>query len=256
MNNQISEEKFSSIIKNLEPRWGLTLASFLPQNAREDISKLQTAILNRWDKCSEYDNIQTGFSFYIYDTSNLHCTHFTLKRSNPCSPIKRIDFVKSGTDLFELFKFINEIASEVQPFDGVLDKLEVKQNGIELILFGQCFSNKDIEYRSLLLKGLNDTLPDRFNLDIRKFDSDPTQFHKLHCCIGYVKRPHSIDFDNFKNEIEALKFDPIKFRLDKIQLIHHKYRSLAFPQHGIFTFPLGEKIKTTKEEFIMKLNLA
>lgn len=252
----ISTNVFSTIIKNLENRWGLTLVSFLAPKAQKEIEAIQSKLFDCCNVvCPVPRDERGGHSLKLYDLSNLHCTHLTLKRSNPCSPIKKKDFLKPGAELFELYDILNEVISELSSFEGVLDNFKIMQNGIELILFGQCSKNVDIENRCVLLSKLMEHLPIHFNLDPRKYEQDSSQFHKLHCSIGYVKRPQLINSKKFTKIVESLKFPPIAIKMEEIHLVHYRYRSLSYPQEGIVTFEIGRKSLLNKDEFAKKINI-
>jgi len=61
----ISEVEFSTIIKNLEHRWGLTLASFLPTEAQNQITNLQKELLYKFDICKKPPKSKGSEGFYF-----------------------------------------------------------------------------------------------------------------------------------------------------------------------------------------------
>jgi len=248
---------FVNIIKYMEKRWGLTLVSFVPSTTHDNIIQLQKEISHRWNKCSDTSNTLRNFYFEFYHPSHFHSTHLTLTRSDPCGPVKAFDFIKPNQRLFELFTIISEATSQIQKIEVKLDKLVLSsRDGIGLILLGQCSNEDSTRQRALLLKELNSALPRCFNLSMRDLDKERSQFHEVHTCIGFQKHQLPQEYDDFVKKINSIKFDPISFTLEEVTLVHHKFRTLVFPQEGLFTFPLGKEINIDESEFIQKINLA
>lgn len=247
---------FVNVLKYMEMRWGLTLVSFLPSTIHQNIVKLQKEISNLWIKCSEDRNSLRNFYFEFYHPSHLHCTHLTLMRSDPCGPVKSSEFVKPNQQLFELFNIISDITSKIQRIEVLFDRITLSsKDGIGLILLGQCNNEESIKQRVLLLKTLNLELPKHFSLSIRDWDDKRSKFHELHICIGFQKRQVPQEYDDFFREIRSIEFNPISVTLEEVSLVHHRFRTLAFPQEGIFIFPFGKRIEIDKDEFSRKLNL-
>lgn len=107
-----------------------------------------------------------------------------------------------------------------------------------------------------MLEQLKHSLPEMMNISSRSWDQDSSRFHEVHCAIGYIKRDLPIDTEIFQQEVRSIKFEPIVFLLDTITLVHHRFRSLMFPQEGIVHFTLGNEKVMQPAEFIRALNLA
>lgn len=248
-----NHDSIDAVVKNLEKRWGLTLVSFLPPEAQSQVIRLQTSIVGFWsghrvDECPEHLYLS------LYSRDQFHCTQFTLTRSDPCGPVLKSRFIKDGHDESELFSMLENIASQIGPIHGVLDRTVIAQDGLGVILLGSCRGAESIEYRRILLSELNRILPGSFNLSSRAWDKDSARFHELHTAVAYLKRPIPQGHDAFVKHVEQIHLDPISFTLDSITLVHHRFRSLAFPQEGIISFPLGRKIDAPKD-FAATLNL-
>lgn len=251
----ITEIEFSTIVKNLEPRWGLTTATFLPIAAQEQIKKLQIKLFNEFDNCDTPPKHNGSEYFYFYEKENLHCTHFTLTRSDPCSPVQKTNLLKNGSEIGDLHRTLSKITETVQPFDGTLNKFILNKTGNELILLGKCLNPQNNQNRIELLNKLNNELPNHIKLSPRKHDLDESRFLDLHCCIGYIKRPNKIDIRAVNNFIENLEINSITFNMDDIDLVHHKYRSLRFPQQGIVHYKFGKKTEMSIDEFSQNIDL-
>jgi len=251
------KETLFPIVKDMERRWGLTLASFLPPDAQEQVESLQEKV-----KKIAYGNTRPADpsiepSIEFYKPSHLHCTHYTLTRSNAWGRVRIQDFVKSGHNLFELFEIINEITTQI-PFINVLfSTLMFSFEGIGIALLGECSDVASVENRRKLLGYLNGHLKGAFNIDPRSWDRDPSKYHLLHCQIGFLKRPIE-NFDIFAEKVCTMDFDPITFTVTDVAIVHHLYRSLSAPPEGVFSIPLGldQRNIISKNDFIRKLNLA
>ena len=255
--NPFISKALVNIIKYMEVRWGLTLVSFLPSSIHENIISLQKDISNRWNKCSDTRNSLHNFYFAFYHPSHFHTTQFTLKRSTPCGPIKITEFVKEGYKFFDLFNIISDATSKIQKIEVTFDRLTLSsRDGVGLILLGRCPNQDSVNQRRSFLEELNSALPKCFILSPRKWDTEKSKFHELHTCIGFQKRQFPQEYESFAEELEEIEFDPIKFVLENVTLVHHKSRTLSFPQEGSFAFPFGKRIHIEENEFIQKLNLA
>lgn len=246
----------STIVKDLEKRWGLTLVSFLPSEAQERIVLLQTELSKLVYKRDEHNKRGGEPVVDFYKSSQLHCTHLTLTRSNAWGPVQMSEFVKPGYSLFDLFKKVRHIASQITYINVKIDSIRMSSDGLGIILLGKCSDNESVRNRRLLLEYLNDNLSKTFNLSRRKWDTDPSQYNKIHCRIGFVKR--KIDrYDSFINDIATMALASIEFTFKDIAIIHHQYRSLYPPHQGIFSLQLGmDRSKgITEEEFISQINL-
>ncbi len=245
------------IVKNLEIRWGLTLVSFLPPNAQERIVKLQYSIAKLWRDKQTKDVMRRGRLYVkFYAPQHFHCTHLTLTRSDPSGPIQEATFVKEGYNLLELFEKIHEVTSKINPIRIELNRMRVTTDGLGITLLGECLGEDSIQSRARLLKELNKTIPISFNTSSRSWDTNSSHFYKLHCALGYLKRPVPQTYQVFVTDIKNIEFEPITFTLENIELVHHRHRSLAFPQEGIVVFPLGEKVNISANKFVDSINLA
>ncbi len=250
-------EPFSKIdswfttIKDMEKRWGLSLVSFLPLEAQQEVKSLKNKISNFPGVAKPPSDPNIEF----YGLSHLHCTHLTLKRSNGWWPLKTQDFVKSGHDLFELFEIVNNITSQVSFIKVGLDTLQMSPDGLGIVLVGMCSDDASAKSRKVLLENLNNVLPKAFKLSVRSWDIDPLKYHALHCRIGFLKRPID-NYHIFAENVHAMEFTPISFLIKEVAIVHHQYRSLLYPHQGEFLFPLGLDLKgkIRKDEFIHKLN--
>jgi hypothetical protein len=244
-----------TIVKNLEKRWGLSLVSFLPPDAQRMVVQIQNEITRRLHASSSFaEPTQPHIEFY--HPSHLHSTHLTLTRSDPSGPVNAASFVKEGHELFELFQSIQNITSQTCPIKVVFNSLAITYDGLGMLLLGECANEDASESRKALLQALNRVLPESFNLSRRSWDTDLSKYHALGCRVGFLKRPPPQGYGVFVDSIENLKFIPIVTVLESITLVHHRYRTLEFPQEGSLDFPFGQRLKIEEEEFARRLNLA
>jgi hypothetical protein len=249
-----SHKALLAIVKTMEKRWGLSLVSFLPVDAQEVIVRVQAEIAKTTDVSAGTKEKAAPF-LEFYDRRHLHSTHLTLTRSDPCGPVRADRFVKPGHDLYELFEAIRRIASQVEPIQVRLDSLEMTYDGIGFLLLGRCEGKESGRQRTLLLQTLNQVLPRAFHLSRRAWDTDSDKYHSLGCRIGFLKRPPPQGYAAFIKAMGAISFEPVTFSLKCITLVHHRYRTLAFPQQGGFDFPLGQYIEADKGEFAREIDL-
>ena len=246
----------SAIVKNLERRWGVTLVSFLPETQEQvHAVQLQREISKLWNGQAEDSMRQGRLYIEFYEPHHFHCTHFTLTRSDPSGPVKADSFTKEDHRQFELFEIIHGATSQTQPIEVAFDRLSIAHDRLGIVLFGECVGEDAARYRRTLLENLNSALPASFNLSPRPWDKDHSEFHKLHCSLGYLKRPVPQGYSAFVDEIKRIEFAPLSFTLEDVALVHHRYRTLAPPQEGGITFPLGKEVDLTEDEFVRKLNL-
>jgi len=249
-------ETLLGIVKNLEKRWGLTLVSFLPSDAQERLVQLQYEISKLWNGQSD-DTMREARPYIIfYEPWQFHCTHLTLTRSTPKGPIQRKTLVREGHHLSELFGQIHEVTSRIHPINVKLDRMRISHDRLGIVLLGECSDDVSTKYRERLLAELNESLVESFDISRRNWDADPAQFRKFHCTLGYLKRPVPQTHHVFVEEIQSIRFSPINFTLESVSLVHHRYRSLAYPQEGEVDFPLGQKLNMTASEFVDNINLA
>lgn len=250
----INQATLEGIVRNLEQRWGLTIVSFLPQNAQARVRELQHKLGKLWDsKNNDLRESRVYISFYEPD--HFHCTHLTLTRSDPRSPVRLGTFVKEGHRQYELFKMILEVTSQLAPIKVKLDRMVVAHDGLGVILLGECVDEGSVRQRQLLLEKLNKSLPESFNVSSRTWEVDSSKFHQIHCAIGYLKRPPPQGYNTFVEYVMGIRCEPFVFTLESVALVHHRYRSLALPHEGMVSFPLGKKVDMTEDEFAHSLNL-
>ncbi len=252
-NDPFSKKKtLQAIVKNMEKRWGLTLVSFLPPGAQKCVASLQREISNlAYGAASPCDPF-----IEFYGLSHLHSTHLTLRRSDGWGPVKEQDFVKAGHRLSELFEIIQGISSQVTVIRLKLDRLRMSPDGLGFILVGKTSDDKSAETRAFLLATLNRDLPRAFNLSRRHWDTDASKYPKVHCRIGFLKRPVE-NYEGLAQSVEGISFSPIRFTIKEIAIIHHRDRSLRPPHAGDYSFPLGPDAqeRISKGDFVRKLNL-
>jgi hypothetical protein len=249
-------EILSGIVKNLEKRWGLTLVSFLPPEAQEGVVQLQYEVSKLWNGQPDAGMREARPYVEFYAPEQFHCTHLTLRRSTPKGPIQRRAFVREGHDLFELFEQVHEVTSRIRPIRIELDRMSMSHDRLGVVLLGECADEGAVRQREKLLAELNRTLGESFDVSMRSWDSDPAQFGELHCTLGYLKRPAPQSYEAFVEEIGNVRFQPIEFALESVSVVHHRYRSLAYPQEGEVRFPLGQKVDMPASEFVDRMDLA
>lgn len=249
-------DTLSAIVKSLERRWGLTLVSFLPPVAQAQIIELQGCISGLWDKRPGENNIRHGRPYIeFYEPEQFHCTHLTLRRSDPSGPVLATVVLKGKSDLYQMFTEIHKVTSQIGPIQAVLDRLRITKDGYGLILLGECVGDASIKARTSLLKALNKSLSELFDITIRDWDNDASKFHSVHASLGYLKREPPQGYGDFVKQIESLRFEPMLFDLQTVTLVHHRYRTLAFPQEGYIDFPLGRVVDMTARQFLTKINI-
>jgi hypothetical protein len=241
---------WTAIVRDLEPRWGLTLVSFLPGKPAEAVRGIQQR-LEELGSALYPSSDEDGPLMQLYATAQLHCTHLTLTRSDPWGPIRLQDFVKPQSDPLFLFTIVARIAAAVGPINVRLDSLEMSDDRVGLRLNGQCSSIESLARRAALLRTANTELERHFNLSRRPWDTDPTEHGNVHVRIGFLKRRPS-SYADFRRAALALKFEPIEAELRDISIVHHRFRSLLFPQQGLVTRPLGGSApqQYTNEQFL------
>ncbi|MCE7923478.1 MAG: hypothetical protein DYG98_10500 [Haliscomenobacteraceae bacterium CHB4] len=243
------------VIKNLEIRWGLTIVSFIPEKAQRKLISLQHEVASILSKDKEPVRTSRHYISY-YRPEQFHCTHFTLTRSDPGGAVSKKSLFKSAFNESDLFGLLKSIATVLPPFQIELNRISLGKDGLGIILTGQCTDIVSIQTRTAMLEQLKHSLPEMMNISSRSWDQDSSRFHEVHCAIGYIKRVLPIDTEIFQQEVQSIKFEPIVFLLDTITLVHHRFRSLMFPQEGIVHFTLGNEKVMQPAEFIRALNLA
>jgi hypothetical protein len=249
-----TEKSIADLIKNMEKRWGLTLVSFLQPDTQNHVVKVQVRISELFGEAGRQGLRQSRPFIDFYDRQQFHCTHFTLTRSDPAGPVQAGTFVKTAVQLHDLFNIINRITSQIHPINVKLAHLKVSDDG-HIVLLGECVDQDSVHDRRTLLTSLNQNLKGSFNITERSWDADESKFHVFHCSLGFVKR-HPIDgLDAFAQRVGEIEFDPILLTCNEVTLVHHRYRSLAFPQQGSFTFPFGLELNLDPVEFSKSIAL-
>jgi len=253
--SSIDAASLSAIIKNQEMRWGLTLVSFLSPDIQNKVAKLQDDISSS-GILAPIDNLCTARKYIeFYNPEHFHCTHLTLTRSDPGGPVTSSAILKGTSKVADLYKIITNIVSKIQPITVVLDKIGIARDRLGIVLIGECLDEKSLQGRSQLLSNLNRTLSEAFSLSMRSWDNDPTQFKSVHSSIGYLKREPPQGYRNFVNQLGSYSFEPIILEMKSISLVHHKYRSLSFPQQGCVDFLFSEQPFLSEAEFESQLNI-
>jgi hypothetical protein len=250
----ISRETLENVVKNLEKRWGLTVVSFLPKNIQCRVEDIQREIGQFWNMTGR-DFRQSRQYISFYDAEQLHCSHLTLVRSDPSGPIREKTFVRKGHGLNEMLEVLCELTSSLGPIKAALHQIVVAHDGLGIILLGECQNTESATRRRTLISGLNRVLQKAFCVSPRNWDLHPSKYSKLHCAVGYLKRSVGPCYDEFANYMTRISFSPIEFELDKVALVHHRYRSLARPQEGEISLVLGEKCSLTAVDFVRELKL-
>jgi hypothetical protein len=250
------DTRLDALVRNMERRWGLSLVSFVPPEAQERLLAVQRQVAGLVCGQAQADLRAARPTVEFRQPVQLHTTHFTLTRSDPAGPIRAAAFVKPGARLYQLFAIVNDISARASPFQVRLERLAVTHDGLGLVLLGETANARSRQARQALLRALNQSLPQHFNLSRRDWDADPSAFHKLHCTLGTLKRRPAEGYSAFVRGVEDSVFDPLTFGVRDVTLVHHTSRSLAIPSQGAVTFPLGERIHLSEEEFSGALNLA
>lgn len=248
---------FAALIKNMERRWGLTLVSFLPREVHEPVVRLQQRIAGLLDIAGAPDLRRARCCVELHPPEQLHCTHLTLARSNPQGPVRLHEFVRPGHDLYELFAETQAISSQLAPLQVQLDHLAVARDGIGLVLLGRCVGDGSTSHRQRFIEELSTKLGLAFQIE-PKWDVGPARCVQLHCSLGHLKRAPPLDYGVFVREMSQFQFAPVSFTLPDITLVHHRYRTLEFPQEGSVDFSLGqrvERVELSAEEFSRRLGL-
>ena len=189
------------------------------------------------------------------DSTQLHCTHLTLRRSDPRGPAAATDLLKPGRSLDEVRAFISRVTRKLEPIEVELQRVRVRGDGLAIIAFGQCVDERSSRSRRILIGQLREGLSELCNLSLRGWDTDSSKYHLVHCALGFLKRPVSQNFESFAVDTVALKVK-ISFTFREISLVHHRHRTLLFPQEGCVNFPLGKEMSGCASEFEKSLNLA
>jgi hypothetical protein len=83
-------------VKDLERRWGLTLASFVPSGSTAPLVQVQQRVQHMLDRRLVVRPADPLVDFH--DAEQLHCTQLTLTRSSAWGPVRVADFVRPGVD--------------------------------------------------------------------------------------------------------------------------------------------------------------
>jgi len=253
-NPRLSEDKpvLDEIIKNLERRWGLTLASFLPPEAQACMQVWQMAIARLWGEGDAVIRRSREWIEYA-DSMQLHCTQCTLTRSDPGGPVSAAVFIKPGRQLQDVLHAIDDITSQIAPFKVVLTRLAL--NGAIFTAWGETIDEPARKQREQLLRGFAKHLPDYCNVRMREWDTDSAKYGDIHCSIAALKRQPPQEYQSLVNNvagIAGLQCDP--FTIAGVTLVHHRMRTLAFPQQGSWYFPFGLHATMPAESDVLGLD--
>ena len=241
----------AQLVKNLERRWGLSLVSFLPRAAAVECVGIQKEI-SAWCSHLQEDNLREGRGFVEFqDCTQLHCTHLTMRRSDPRGPVLLGDLLKDDRGLAEVFDAIRGVTPRVEPIEVEFDRMVVRKDGLGIIALGRCLGNQSKTSRAVLIGQLVKTLEDICNLELRSWDKK--NYASVHCALGFVKRP--LECSRSLWNLKLAREVGIQCVFPDVTLVHHKHRTLLFPQEGLFTFPLGSDVQATRDQFVEALHL-
>jgi len=245
----------ATLIKSLERRWGLTTVTFLPQPAHRAYEEVCRDLPGLWSDDTT-DPVRDGRARIEFpDPEQLHCTHLTLTRSDPAGPVQSADFLKPGHTLEEVLETIRSVTRDLEPFDVAFDRLAIGRNRLTIIALGQCIDSSAMETRTRLITGLLEQLRRICNLAPRDRDQDPSAYRTVHSSWGIVKRSPPGGMDAFARRLAEVNLD-VRCRFAQISLVHHRHRSLLFPQQGHVVFPLGGEPTVPGDRFAEDVGLS
>ena len=244
----------AELVKNLERRWGLSIVTFLPGSIYEKYAATRREIPGLWG-AEEASADREGRAYIEFpDPEQLHCTHLTLRRSDPEGPIESGAFIKHRHSLRDVFEAIAGVARRSKPFEVTFDRLRIGHNGLGIIALGQCADATSVEVRTRLIRELIERLEELCHLSTREWDEDASRYRAVHSAWGVLKRPPPNGYESFTKWLEGMRID-VRCTFEEISLVHHRHRSLLFPQQGCVTFPLGGEPAVAAEDFPEALNL-
>jgi len=183
----------------------------------------------------------------------MHTTHYTLTRSSAWGPLRAAEFFTERYRAADLFSAINHVTSRTAPLEVRLDRITITHDRLGVIMLGEC---TDQDACRAFMAGLNTALADKFHISPRSADTDPARFHQRHLTLAYLRRSPG-DYAAFCSDIkQEITFRPVSYTVKTVTLVHHRFRSLAPPQEGSFTFPLGHPAELGAEAMRWGLHLA
>ncbi len=229
-----------AILKNSEPRWGLTLVSFL---AGETVQALRSLVLaGLGARAAPVTFAAPG---------QAHTTHLSLTRSQPEGPVRLGQLLLPGGELYALYEAVRRVTAGASPFRGQFTTLQVAADGVGLVLKGE-----STDLQTDLQRGKLQALPQTLAAAIQVEQKWPPQPGTFHCTLGTLREPLSPEaYPQFIRAVGTLAFAPVGFVLEEVVLVHHQYRTLRPPQLGRVAFPLGQPAGMTADEFAARLNL-
>ena len=248
------DSTMADLVKNLERRWGLTIVSLLPESAHAECIAVQHEIA-RLCGLEGTLGFRAGREYVEFQEANqLHCTHLTLRRSDPQGPVAVTTLLKEGHELSELVDAVRDVTSRVSPIEVRLRELRVRSDGLGIVAVGECADEASATARRTLLSDLLGRLRQLCNLSPRSWDEDVSRYHLVHCALGFLKRGLPAGFAEFRHRLENQDLE-ISCEFSDISIVHHRHRTLLSPHHGCVTFPMGEPTQTGADELARALNL-
>ncbi len=232
----LGEAVLGAIVKNLELRWGLSLVSFAPEEAHDSLVDLQRRLGELGSGRSTGD-LRCGRPWIsLHGRDHFHCTHMTLRRSDPAGPIQEADFVREGHRLSDLLDQIHQVTRAHEPIEVQFDRARIGSDGLGLVLFGRTRGQASLDSRHAVMKRIGD-LGTLIDIQGRSYDRDDPG--KVHLALGFLKRMPQVGALRFTEVVEALDVR-LRFTLRTLSLVHHRQRSLKPPQQGEVRFLFGD----------------
>ena len=128
-------------------------------------------------------------------------------------------------------------------------------NGAIFTAWGETLDEPARKQREQLLRGFAKHLPNYCNVRMREWDTDSAKYGDIHCSIAALKRQPPQEYQSLVNTvagIAGLQCDP--FTIAGVTLVHHRMRTLAFPQQGSWYFPFGVHATMPAESDVLGLD--
>ena len=248
LNDFLGLPELTAVTKNLEVRWGLSVVSFAPDSMTAPIVDLQRRLLA--PTSSTRRDIRPWVS--LHGPSHFHCTHATLRRSNPEGPVRLIDLAPGRSRLCDLLAAISEAARECEKIDVCFDRVCVGSDGLGLVLLGRTANNSSTIGRRAIMKSIADQRG-VFSIEGRGYDrEDPSN---VHMAVGFIKQQPPGGLEKLASSLDEQSLD-LRVTFDNCTIVHHRRRSLEPPQEGSLCFEFGDRSPRKLEPLITALRLA